>query len=159
MTHCRLILLSALCLFTILPILGCGGPSGPTRKAIRGSITVNGVKLEQGAISLRPADGHSAPAAVTTVEMGSYRFTSENGPMPGPYAVKINIDPESAQGKAIIRGTTAPSGGQPAMLGPKGDSLAPPPRTRARAQPKLHWELQYTVPPDGSLTKDFELSN
>ena len=155
MTHCRLIMLSALSLFTTV---GCGGHSGPARKALRGSITVNGIKLEQGAISLRPVDGHSAPAAVTTVEMGSYRFTSENGPLPGPYAVKINIDPESAQGKAIIRGATAPVGGQPESLGPKGNSLAMP-GTRAPAQPKLHWELQYTVPSDGSLTKDFELSN
>jgi hypothetical protein len=130
------------------------------RKALRGSITVNGIKLERGAISLRPVGGHSAPAAVTTVENGSYLFTSENGPLPGPYAVKINIDPESAQGKAIIRGATAPAGGQPVSIGPKGGSLAPPPpRTSAPAQPKLHWELQYTVPPDGSLTKDFELSN
>jgi hypothetical protein len=156
MTHFRLIMLSALCLFTIV---GCGGPSGPTRKELRGSITVNGIKLEQGAISLRPVEGHSAPAAVTTVEMGSYRFTSENGPLPGPYAVKINIDPESAQGKAIIRGATAPPGGQPESIGPKGNSLAMPPRTSPPAQPKLHWELQYTVSPDGSLTKDFELSN
>src|SRR5688500_11184148 len=137
MTHFRLITLSALCLFIIA---GCGGPSGPTRKALRGSITVDGIKLEQGAISLRPVDGHSAPAAVTTVEMGSYRFTSENGPLPGPYAVKINIDPESAQGKAIIRGATTPAGGQPVSIGPKGGSLAPPPQTGPAAQPKLHWE-------------------
>jgi hypothetical protein len=52
--------------------------------ALRGSITVNGIQLEQGAISLRPVDGHSAPAAVTTVEMGAYRFTSENCPGPVP---------------------------------------------------------------------------
>jgi hypothetical protein len=149
-------MLSVLCLSTIV---GCGGPSGPTRKELHGSITVNGIKLEQGAISLRPVDGHSAPAAVTTVELGSYHFTSENGPLPGPHAVKINIDPESAQGKAIIRGATTPAGGQPVSIGPKGGSLAPPPRTRSPAQPKLHWELQYTVPQDGSLTKDFELSN
>jgi hypothetical protein len=73
--------------------------------------------------------------------------------------VKINIDPESAHGKAIIRGATAPVGGQPVPLGPKGGSLAPPPRTHPPSQPKLHWELQYTVPSDGSLTKDFELRN
>jgi hypothetical protein len=156
MIHFRLIVFSAVCLLTIV---GCGGQSGPTRIALSGSITVNGIKLERGAISLRPVGGHSAPAAVTTVESGSYQFTSENGPLPGPYAVKINVDPESEYGKTLLRGPTTATGGPPALLGPKGGSLAPSLRTHTPAQPKLHWELHYTVPPDGSPTKNFELTS
>ncbi|HUG70146.1 MAG TPA: hypothetical protein VMM76_20525 [Pirellulaceae bacterium] len=152
------LLVCVLCVFGVLSSLGCGDSSGPTRQALRGSITINGEVLEQGAISLRPTEGHSAPAAVTTVEQGEYRFTSDNGPLPGPYAVKINIDPDSDQGKAIIRGVAATTGIEPVELGPKGGSLAPPPRIRRPpAQPKLHWELQYTVSEDATH-KDFELS-
>ncbi len=155
MNERRVCLLGALCLFYML---GCGG-SGSGRQALQGSITIDGAALEQGAISLRPSAGHSGPAAVTTVEAGSYRFTSENGPLPGPYAVKINIDPESERGKAILAGAATKPTGNTAPIGPKGGSLAPPPRRRrARVQPKLHWELQYTVPEDGS-TKDFDLSS
>lgn len=158
--------LIALGVLGALCVLGCG-KSGPSRQPLRGSITIDGVSLEQGAISLRPAAGSSAPAAVTTVENGAYRFTSKNGPMPGSYSVKINVDPESEQGKAILKSAaarpTAASGTE--AVGPKGGSLALPPRptnrrdSRANLQPKLHWELQYTVPEEGSATKDFELSN
>lgn len=157
MTHRRLVVIGISCL---LYLLGCGS-SDPARQPLHGSVTVDGVKLESGAISLRPAEGNSGPAAVTTVENGSYRFTRENGPMPGPYAVKINIDPESDQGKAILAAGVPPSGGAVAPLGPKGGSLTTSPLTRMpgnAAQPKLHWELQYTVPEDDA-SYDFELTN
>ncbi|MEX0818248.1 MAG: hypothetical protein WD070_01605 [Pirellulaceae bacterium] len=146
-------------LLFILCILGCGDTSEPTRQALRGSVTVDGAQLEDGAISLRPVAGHSAPAAVTTIKNGTYRFTKKNGPMPGPYSVKINIDPESDQGRALLRGGTTASGA-PEASGPKGGSLAPVPRSqRAQSQPKLHWEVEYTVSEDGSGEKDFALSN
>lgn len=151
----RLFLLSGLC---GLCLAGCGG-SGPERQPLRGAITIDGVELEQGAISLRPAVGHSAPAAVTTVDGGHYRFDRENGPLPGPYSVKINVDAESAQGKAIL-GKGSTTGNVAIPIGPKGESMLPPSRDqRQQAQPKLHWELEYTVPEDGSNTKDFELSS
>lgn len=110
---------------------------------------------------MRPTDGNSGPAAVTTIENGSYRFTRDNGPMPGPYAVKINIDPESEQGKAILAAGVPASSDVAAPVGPKGGSLTPatPPRNQPNAaQPKLHWELQYTVPEDGASKHDFQLS-
>ncbi len=163
MSVCRLILLGAL---GALCLVGCG-ESGPTRHPIRGSITIDGEKLEQGAISLRPAAGTSAPAAVTKVEGGSYRFTRETGPLTGTYSVKINVDPESEQGKAILSNSTmVPSAQAPAAeVGPKGGSLELPARPRNRrsqraiVQPKLHWELQYTVPEDGSTEKNFDLTS
>ncbi|HRX81425.1 MAG TPA: hypothetical protein P5307_20290 [Pirellulaceae bacterium] len=150
----RLFLVCGLC---GLCLSGCGG-SAEQRLSLRGSITIDGAKLEKGAISLKPVEGHSGPAAVTTVEDGWYRFTTSNGPMPGPYAVKINVDPESGQGKSIIQG---PSGSVVAApSGPKGGSLPPLPKTQRNvAQPKLYWELQYTIPKDGSNKRDFELKS
>ncbi len=163
MSVCRLILLGALGLFCLV---GCG-ESGPTRQPIYGSVTIDGAKLEHGAISLRPAAGTSAPAAVAPVENGKYRFTRKTGPLPGTYSIKINVDPESEQGNAIISksttGSTVPAA--KAEVGPKGGSLEIPVRPRnrqsqpAKIQPKLHWELQYTVPEDGSTEKNFDLTS
>ncbi len=157
MTHRQLFALGVSCL---LCLSGCGS-SGPARQPLRGSVTIDGVKLESGAISLRPTEGNSGPAAVTSVENGYYRFTRENGPLPGPYAVKINIDPDSEQGKAILAAGVPVSGDAVAPVGPKGGSLAPlSTQTQPNAaQPKLHWELQYTVSEDGASNSDFELSH
>ena len=158
MSHRQLFAIGASCL---LCLSGCGS-SGPGRQPLRGAVTIDGVKLESGAISLRPVDGNSGSAAVTTVEYGYYRFTQENGPLPGSYAVKINIDPDSEQGKAILAAGVPPSVDAAAPLGPKGGSLTPTtlPRTQQNAvQPKLHWELHFTVSEVGASKNDFELSN
>ncbi len=129
---------------------GCGASSEPQRQPLRGSVTVNGTSVERGSITFRPAAGHAAPAAVAPIVGGSYRFDRGTGPLPGPYHVKVNIDP-------VTEGDSKNGGPEP--VGPKGGSLKPPDRaTKSQVPLKLHWEVDYTVAPDGKTNKDFELS-
>jgi hypothetical protein len=132
-------------------LAGCGGSSGPSRQAIRGSVQVGGSEIEKGAISFVPAPGTSGPAAIGTIENGSYRFTKETGPFPGLHKVLIDIDPPTQ--------TSTPA----TPPGPKGQlvetAAVPPGRRRPVTPPpsKYHFEQEYNVPDDGSSEKDFEL--
>ena len=145
----RLYLLPAL--FLAATVVGCGGSSEPSRQALRGTVQIGGVEIEKGAISFLPTAGTSGPAAIGSIEGGSYRFTDETGPFPGPHKVLIDVDPPTEEPTAAI-----PSG-------PKGQLVeqAPPPsRYRRPVAPetsKVHFEQEYIVPSDGSATKDFEL--
>jgi len=60
-------------------------------------VSVDGLPVARGSISLFPDRGHSGPAASTSISDGNYRFTTINGPFAGPHRVVVGVetDPRS----------------------------------------------------------------
>jgi hypothetical protein len=80
--------LSVLISFTAV---GCGGSKSQIdRKAIYGKIV--GAEGQNGLITFTPIDSSIGPAAMNDFEAGAYRFTKENGPVPGKYNVSIELE-------------------------------------------------------------------
>lgn len=90
---------------------GCGGVDDPLdRQPVSGKVTLDGQPLDQGSISFTPAAGAESggvpnPGATTAISAGAYELTSDNGPPPGHYTVRINsveggaADPNAAPGE------------------------------------------------------------
>ena len=92
---------------------GCGGSDPLGRRAVSGTVTLDGAPLEQGSISFQPTEqGKTSSGAV--VNQGEYSIARDQGLPPGKYRVVIN---------AIKPGTgmTLPEGGLP------GDEVGTPP--------------------------------
>lgn len=69
-------------------VCGCGGDS-LDRVSVGGTVTADGVPLQQGSISLTPAAGTSGPSAGATIEGGKFFIPADRGPVPGNYRVEI----------------------------------------------------------------------
>jgi hypothetical protein len=72
--------------------LGCGGgPSGPKRYPISGTVTREGIPVDSGNIIFIPKGNGVAAAAI--IKDGKYRFTAKDGVPAGSYKVQITQDP------------------------------------------------------------------
>ncbi|MFH1266075.1 MAG: hypothetical protein ABIK89_10135 [Planctomycetota bacterium] len=109
--------------------------------------------IPHGSIRFLPAPGNSGPAASTTIVDGEYRFTDESGPHGGPHQVCIDVDLHLGTGKAA--GQQGAQAVKPAV----GKGIRPPsPDAKTKPPAKSRWEVEYTVPEDGVLRKDFDLT-
>lgn len=88
---------------------GCG--SETARRAVHGTVRVDGETAPHGSISFFPDQGHRGPAASTSITNGHYRFDAEAGPAAGPHLVVVGIEIDT-------RGIVAP----PATLGGQSDA-------------------------------------
>jgi hypothetical protein len=74
-----------------LTTVGCGGPESKIdRKAIYRKIV--GAEGQTGLVTFTPIDSSIGPAAMNDFEAGAYRFTKENGPVPGKHNVSIELE-------------------------------------------------------------------
>lgn len=106
---------------------GCGG--GETgRVAFSGRVTRQGEPISNGFLTYRPAEGHTGPAANTDIVDGVYRFTSSDGPFPGPYLVTVSV----------------------ATVGSKAAG-------RALTVDASRWEFEVLVRADREFSADFQL--
>lgn len=105
------IVTSLVVLSVFIAVQGCGGNS-EGRRAISGTVTLNGKPAESGSIDFQPmeAGGVSSGAVISG---GGYSIEEENGLRPGKYRVAIYAS--KAQGAEL------PPGHMP------GDDLPPPP--------------------------------
>jgi hypothetical protein len=79
-------------LFATFASLGCGGgPSGPKRYPISGTVKREGIPVDSGSIMFNPTDKGVAAAAL--IKDGKYRFTAKDGVPAGNYKVQIIQDP------------------------------------------------------------------
>lgn len=94
---------------------GCGRPGESLRRPLSGSVTVDGVAVFAGAVTLYPRAGHSGPAATTEIRSGRYAFTGTNGPTAGPHraVVVFLADAAEARGFAPRHGKARPPAAQP----------------------------------------------
>jgi hypothetical protein len=67
-------------------LAGCG----QSRRAIEGTVTVNGVPMDLGMITFNPVDPAGGQTSVGgKVTNGSYQLDATRGPLPGKYRVEI----------------------------------------------------------------------
>ncbi|MEZ6033446.1 MAG: hypothetical protein R3C17_10160 [Planctomycetaceae bacterium] len=82
----------ALSALTLTGVAGCGSaPTGPQRFAISGTVTREGIPIDDGSIMFSPAAG--GPAVMGQIVSGEYRFSEEDGVPAGKYAVNIIAKP------------------------------------------------------------------
>lgn len=77
---------------SVLFAAGCGDGSsdGLDRKTVYGKVTLDGVPLAKGVITLDPAEGQAgAVGAGGTIIDGAYSIDRAQGPTPGKYKVSI----------------------------------------------------------------------
>ncbi len=69
---------------------GCAPADFPRRRAISGSVTLDGQPLGDGVILLEPPMPYQMGTAVgATIRGGSFAIPRDRGPMPGTYRVRI----------------------------------------------------------------------
>ena len=112
---------------------GCG-KSGPRRLALHGKVVTN---RPVESLSLHPFPELNAPAVSTTVVNGEYRFTRDDGPVPGQY-------------RAVFRFTDDPGTfGSGAPTGKKKEVVVAPVVKQAAPPPPAP-DVTVTVPADGN---------
>ncbi len=71
-----------------IPLLfGCSG--GSDRKAVEGTVTLDGKPLEKGYVSFRPQQGTKSPSGGANVVNGEFSIDPERGLLPGKFRVEI----------------------------------------------------------------------
>jgi hypothetical protein len=122
------------------PLLaGCGGGDELPRRAVSGTVTLDGQPLAEGTIRFDPADGQ-ATGGGDVIRGGSYSLPRANGLVPGQYRVSIS----SASGASGASGEAPGSAG--VMM-----SEQIPSRYNSRS------ELTAEVADSGSNTFDLDL--
>ncbi len=66
----------------------CSG-SGPKKAEVSGTVSVNGVKIEEGSIQFIPVDGTTGPAAGGVIKNGKYHIARDNGVVVGKNRVEL----------------------------------------------------------------------
>jgi hypothetical protein len=134
---------------------GCAREPGPTRVPLHGTVHVEGVRIEEGSLTLLPLPGHSAPAATTPIVGGSYAFTQATGPVPGPHRAVVGIS-RPADSAADADGSVA-AGGVPDDAAIKAAPQAAAGRGgRASPARASQWELRLDVPAEGDHRADLD---
>ena len=139
-----------------LLVAGCGSGSSVQRLPLQGTVSVNGVPVEQGTINFFPLQ-EGGLAAIGLIQDGQYSFSKANGPCAGRNRVVIGI----ARALPTDGPTSFGDDGQP--LTPASAKNAPTrsgttSNATSTAEPtKLQWELEYDLPAEGAERKDFDL--
>jgi len=92
---------------------GCGASDPLGRRAVSGTVTLDGTPLSDGAVSFQPT-GQGATSSGAVISAGKYAIARDRGLPPGKYRVVINaVKPGT--------GTTLPEGKMP------GEEVGTPP--------------------------------
>lgn len=126
--------------FLIASISGCGPDNPLGRKALSGTVTLDGSPLQKGSIEFQPLDGGVQSGDL--ISEGKYSIPAHQGATPGKYRVVI-IDTYDTP--------PLPPGHMP------GDDLPPPPK--AKIPPSWNSKSQQTieVKKEGPFKFDFEV--
>lgn len=73
-------------------LVGCGGPSGPPRYALKGTVTLNGAPVPKGELNLEPdsSKGNAGPTAIAQIVNGQFDLPADRGTAGGPYKARIS---------------------------------------------------------------------
>ena len=128
-------------LATLLPlVVGCGNDNPLGRRAISGTVTLDGEALARGNIEFSPRNPSGVGSGVVITD-GGYTIAEQHGLPPGDYDVRI-FSPETDS---------------PAPDGPPGPLGPPAVEERIPARYNAQTELTITVTPDGETVFDFPL--
>lgn len=73
----------------LMAIVGCGTDDGLGRRAVSGTVTLDGTPLADGSITFEPIE-KSTTSSGAIIAGGKYSITREQGLPPGKYRVVIN---------------------------------------------------------------------
>jgi hypothetical protein len=122
---------------------GCGRPDGGVeRLPVYGTVTRGSGEEISGSISFLPPKGQPAPAAVTSLVDGQYRFDRSDGPTAGPHRVVIT--------RKIMKG-------QPEKQAGGAQATAAGPKSPARQPPRIEWTRSADVPAKGPYEFNFQV--
>ena len=99
------------CLITLVSA-GCSDRDDLPRRAVSGTVTLDGQPLDGGRIEFQPTDS-AGLATGSAIEQGSYRIAREAGPTPGRY--RVNISAASETKEAAEPQDSSPGRAQPAV--------------------------------------------
>ena len=116
-------------LLTGLLLIGCGKKSEPRRVAVRGSVIVGDQLLPKATVRFLPDKGNTGSVVDTSVVDGLYNFTKLDGPTPGRYKVRVNLELENSSKMSSDSPNAEP--------------------------PASQWEQDVTVPDEESATQHF----
>lgn len=134
-------LIALILLITMVTVaVGCGQPP---RRAVEGTVTLDGEPLAEGYLQLRPLPQTGGPTAGAKVVAGRFRIEDSKGPFPGEHRVEITALGDAA-GYVIDEFT--------------GEQY-PATRQMLRAQYNDQSELTATVHDDRPTTLTFELES
>jgi hypothetical protein len=122
------------------PIVGCGPANPLGRKAISGSVTLDGQPLDKGAIELHPIEGGVQSGDL--IAAGKYSIPTQNGPTVGKYRVVIYDTYDTPP---------LPPGHMPGDDIPKAPKPKVPPDWNSKSQQTIE------VKPAGPFKFDFEI--
>ena len=94
----------AMCLLTVAAVMSSTGCGGPVRRAVAGSVTLDGRPLDEAVILFVPLDAGGRKTG-GPIAGGRYEMGSDVGLLPGRYRVEIADDPpiDSAMRPGQIR--------------------------------------------------------
>lgn len=75
----------------LLLFAGCGGPDGPARFELSGTVTYGGQPVPAGEVAFEPdaAKGNAGPASYAQIQKGRYTTQPSKGTVGGPHVVRI----------------------------------------------------------------------
>jgi hypothetical protein len=73
----------------LVAVSGCGGPDGPERAAVQGTVTFDGEPVPEGTIKFIPTEGTTGPTSGGRIEDGKFHITEDVGPVIGRQLVAI----------------------------------------------------------------------
>ncbi len=90
-------------------VWGCGGPTGPPRYEVSGTVTYAGEPVPAGEVVFEPdpSKGNSGPQCRATINNGEYCTPSSSGSVPGAVIVRVlgydgKANPESQMGMQLF---------------------------------------------------------
>ncbi|WP_437222904.1 hypothetical protein SH661x_002993 [Planctomicrobium sp. SH661] len=84
--------------FCVLGELGCGSNAARKDAAIvHGQISLDGVPVDSGIVSLIPQPGVVSPAGGSAIKNGSFEILREQQLAPGEYRVEVTVTPKFDQ--------------------------------------------------------------
>jgi hypothetical protein len=77
--------------FSMIGLIGCGGRyyDGLARAAVAGAVTLDGIPVDGGTISLIPIGSEGSKRASAAIDKGHYEIAESRGPNPGKCRVEI----------------------------------------------------------------------
>jgi hypothetical protein len=125
-------------LLTVAAVMSSAGCGGPVRRAVAGSVTLDGQPLEEALILFVPLDAGGRKTG-GPIAAGRYEMGKEVGLLPGRYRVEVADDP-------------------PIDPGMRPDRVQPLPRRQLPVAYSVASRLTVEVTADGPAEFDFQLT-
>ncbi len=138
-------------------LLGCGPSNSLGRRAISGSVSLDGVPLDQGSIEFAPQGNREGVGTGAMLLNGQYSTSTLKGLPPGKYVVRIS-SAEPHEKNSSKRANGPPGRGTSGPAGPAGFDMTGIKRNRIPARYNAESQLFVEVTEEGENKFDFKLT-